>query len=81
MQSTFAVVPTQGMYGSGDSVQVAQVCDSLQDARKAAKKLTAEYQSSMRRFGGSGGGYRVIEWNQESRTISGYWLDCTPDAV
>jgi hypothetical protein len=78
--TTYAVVPTQGTYGSGDSVRVAQISRSLQAARKVAKRLTKEYQSGMRRYGGSGGGYRVIEWDQESRTISGYWLDRTPDA-
>jgi hypothetical protein len=34
----------------------------------------------MRPYGGSGGGYRVIAWDQAGRTISGYWLDRTPDA-
>jgi hypothetical protein len=78
--ATYAVVPTQGTYGSGDNVRVARVCRSLQAARKAAKTLTASYQSGMRPYGGSSGGYRVIAWDQTGRTISGYWLDRTPDA-
>ena len=78
--ATYAVVPTQGTYTSGDNVRVARISRSLQAARKAAKSLTASYQSGMKPYGGSGGGYRVIEWNQKSRTISGYWLDRTPDA-
>ena len=78
--TTFAVVPTQGMYASGDNVRVAQISRSLQAASKAAKRLTASYQAGMKPYGGSSGGYRVIEWVQTGRTISGYWLDRTPDA-
>ena len=78
--ATFAVVPTQGMYSSGDNVRVARICNSLQDARKTAKRLTAEYQAGVSRFGGSTGGYRVIAWDQAGWTISGYSLDRTPDA-
>ena len=76
----YAVVPTQGTYSSGDNVRVARISDSLQAARKAAKSLTASYQSGMSKYGGSSGGYRVITWDQAGRTISGYWLDRTPDA-
>jgi len=76
----FAVVPTQGTYGSGDNVRVARISNSLQAARKAAKALTASYQSGMKPYGGSSGGYRVIAWHQTGRTISGYSLDRTPDA-
>ena len=78
--TTYAVVPTQGMYGSGDNVRVARILNSLQAARKAATRLTASYQSGMSKYGGSSGGYRVIAWDQAGRTISGYWLDRTPDA-
>lgn len=76
----YAVVPTQGMYGSGDSVRVAHRTDSLEVARKKAASLTRGYQAGMQPHGGSSGGYRVIEWGQDARTISGYSLDRTPDA-
>ena len=76
----FAVVPTQGMYGSGDNVRVARILGSLQAARESAKRMTVSYQSYMSKHGGSSGGYRVIAWDQTGRTISGYWLDRTPDA-
>jgi hypothetical protein len=76
----FAVVPTQGMYGSGDNVRVARILGSLQAARKSAKRMTVSYQSGMKPYGGSSGGYRVIAWHQTGRTISGYSLDRTPDA-
>ena len=76
----FAVVPTQGMYGSGDNVRVARILNSLQAARASAKRMTVSYQSYMSKHGGSSGGYRVIAWDQTGRTISGYWLDRTPDA-
>jgi hypothetical protein len=78
--TTYAVVPTQGTYSSGDNVRVARISNSLQTARKVAKTLTAPYQSGMKPYGGSSGGYRVIAWDQTGRTISGYWLDRTPDA-
>jgi len=78
--TTYAVVPTHGTYGSGDNVRVARISNSLQAARKAAKSLTASYQSGMKPYGGSSGGYRVIAWDQTGRTISGYSLDRTPDA-
>ena len=80
MNAAYAVVPTQGMYGSGNTVRVARTSGSLATARKVAKRLTAEYQSGMRPYGGSSGGYRVIHWGQDSRIISGYDLDRTPDA-
>ena len=78
--TTYAVVPTHGMYGSGDNVRVARISNSLQAARKSAKTFTVCYQSYMSKHGGSSGGYRVIAWDQTGRTISGYWLDRTPDA-
>ena len=80
MNAKYAVVPTQGMYGSGDTVRVARTSHSLVTARKVARRLTTAYQGVMKPYGGSGGGYRVIEWGQASRTISGYDLDRTPDA-
>lgn len=80
MNNAYAVIPTQGMYQSGDTVHVARTSGSLETARKIAKKLTAEYQAGMQRYGGSSGGYRVIVWGQHNRTISGHWADRTPDA-
>lgn len=76
----FAIVPTQGRYSSGDNVRVARLSNDLDSARKIARKLSGEYQRGMRPYGGSSGGYRVIAWDQSDRTISGYWLDRTPDA-
>jgi hypothetical protein len=76
----FAIVPTQGMYGSGDIVRVARLSNDLDAARKIAKKLTAEYRQAMRPHGGSSGGYRVIVWGAADRTASGYWINHCPDA-
>ena len=76
----FAIVPTQGRYSSGDNVRVARLSNDLDSARKIARKLSGEYQRGMRPYGGSSGGYRVIAWGSTDRTISGYWLDRTPDA-
>ena len=76
----YAVVPTQGMYQSGDSVRVARTSNDLTTARKIARKLSDDYQRGMRSYGGSSGGYRVIVWGSTDRTISGYSLDRTADA-
>ena len=80
MNNAYAVVPTQGMYQSGDSVRVARTSGNLETARKIARKLSDEYQRGMRPYGGSSGGYRVIAWGTTDRTISGYSLDRTADA-
>lgn len=76
----FAIVPTQDMYQSGDSVRVARLSNDLAVARKVARELTGVYRRSMPCYGESGGGYRVIAWGRSDRTISGYSLDRTPDA-
>ena len=78
--TAYAVVPTQGMYGSGDTVRVARTSGSLARAREVAQRLTRSYRNMMDPYGSSSGGYRVIAWGQTSRTISGYDLDRTPDA-
>ena len=80
MNNAYAIVPTQGMYQSGDTVRIARTSGNLETARKTAKKLTAEYQAGMKKYGGSSGGYRVIAWGTTDRTISGYSLDRTADA-
>jgi hypothetical protein len=76
----FAIVPTAGMYTSGDDVRVARLSNDLDAARKVARELTGSYRRSMSCYGGSSGGYRVIAWGQAGRTISGYALDRTADA-
>lgn len=78
--NAYAIVPTQGMYGSGSAVRVAELCDNLATARSIAARLTAEYQRGMKRYGGSRGGYRVIAWGANDDTILGCDLDRTPDA-
>lgn len=57
----YAVVPSCGMYGSGDVIRPAKESNDLDRAKKLAASLTAEYQASMRRFGYTSGGYRVVE--------------------
>ena len=71
----YAVVPTQGMYGSGDVVRIAGSSNSLPVARDLARRLTRKYQDDMRPYGGSNGGYRVIAWDRPDRTIDGVFLD------
>ena len=74
----YAVVPTQGMYGSGDVVRIAGSSDSLQTAQSIARKRTQAFQDNMRPYGGTSGGYRVIAWDREDRTIDGCFLDRKP---
>ncbi len=74
----YAVICSQGMYGSGDTVRVAFRTNDLEKARKRAEKLTREYQDGMRPYGGSSGGYRVIAWDSADTTLSGYSADRTP---
>jgi hypothetical protein len=64
------VIPSQGMYGRGDSVRVAYRTDDLAKAKAKAAKLTREYQDSMRKYGGTSGGYRVVAWDSGDKTIS-----------
>jgi hypothetical protein len=77
----FAVVPSCGMYGSGDIVRVARATNSLETARKIAKKFTTEHRNGMARFGGTSGGYRVVSLGAgRDHTWLGRELDRTPDA-
>lgn len=76
----YAVVPTQGMYDSGSTVHVAYRTDSLDRAKARATKLGKEFRAGMAPYGGSSGGYRVILWEQDATTISGYSLDRQPTA-
>jgi len=77
----YAIVP-QGCYGSGDIINPRRVCKLLATALKNAKKLTGAYQKAMRPHGGSSGGYRVIEVedNETRRNTSwfGHELDRIP---
>lgn len=76
----FAVIAGPGMYGSGDTVRVACRTNDRQKAKAKAAKLTREYQDGMKKYGGSSGFYRVIDWGTDDMTISGYSLDRTSDA-
>lgn len=61
----YAVVPSQGTYGSDSKVYATYRSDDLDRAKAKAAKLTRDYQRDMRPHGGSSGGYRVIAWDQE----------------
>lgn len=75
---TYAVVPTQGCYGSGSRVRPALRTNDLATARKAAAKFTRQYKAAMKPCGGSGGGYRVVEWGHSDETRLGWELDRYP---
>ena len=72
---TYAVVPNQGCYGSGSQVRPDHRTNSIETARKVAARFTRRYKAAMSRHGGSGGGYRVIEWSGREATV-GYILGC-----
>lgn len=57
----YAVVPSQGRYGSGERVRAARVFGDRTEALKAAAKMTREFQAGMKPYGGSSGGYRAVE--------------------
>jgi hypothetical protein len=79
--SRYAVVPSQGCYGSGDRVSAEQVCDTRAAALTLAARLTVRYRARMRRHGGSSGGYRVVETEAGSAAETswlGHALDRTP---
>ena len=79
--SRYAVVPSQGCYGSGERVSAEQVCDTRSAAIAIAARLTARYRARMRRHGCSSGGYRVVETEASSAADTswlGHALDRTP---
>ena len=74
----YAVITTQGTYGSGDSVQAIALTDDLALARAKAKRATVAHRRSMAPYGGTSAGYRVVRWDSSDRSIQGYDLDRTP---
>ena len=58
---TYAVVPSHGCYGSGSKVRPLSTHSTLARAERKAERATSEYRAAMRRYGGSSGGYRVVE--------------------
>lgn len=71
----YAVVLSQGCYGSGETVQAISVHASLADARRAATAATARYKRAMARHGGTSGGYRVVETSVADPSWLGRELD------
>lgn len=83
MAIRYAVVETAGMHGSGESVRAISVHRSLVVARRIAQAVTSEYRRGMAPYGGSSGGYRVVETDAGNRTQTswlGHELDRTPSA-
>ena len=75
----FAVIPSQGCYGSDSKVRAAYRTNDRERAIAKAKSLTAAYQRDMRSVGGSSGGYRAIEWGQEGNYLGyGHEADRVP---
>jgi hypothetical protein len=73
----YSVVPTQGMYGSGEIVRSISRHRTLAAAQRAAARYTRDYQRAMSAHGGSSGGYRIVEaWDAGL----GHILDRQPDA-
>jgi hypothetical protein len=71
----YAVVPSQGRYGSGDTVYTLYRTDDLDKARRRAAKATREFQDAMRPHGGTSGGYRVVPWGSDADRTVGHALD------
>ena len=58
----YAVIPSQGMYGSGSNVNTLYRTDDLTRAKQRAASMSRAHRDGMKRHGGTSGGYRVIEW-------------------
>lgn len=67
----YAIVPSRGRYGSSQSIRpmpVRGVGVELRDlirARRLAERWTRDFRAGMRRYGGTSGGYRVVEYREE----------------
>ena len=64
----YAVVQSAGRHGSGETVYAAGVCAELGRARSLAAQYTRAHKRSMARYGGTSGGYRVIEVHDSIRS-------------
>ncbi len=80
----YAVVRSRGCYGSGEMVYAARVSQTRTAAEKYAERRTRQYRTALAQYGGSSGGYRVVEVAADAtvRTLKwcGWELDGTPDA-
>lgn len=68
----YAVVVSHGRYGSGDLIIAASVHADPATALRRARRMTREHQQGMRRYGGTSGGYRVVE-TLERRASAARW--------
>jgi hypothetical protein len=78
-KTPYAVVPTPGCYNAGSRVRPLSRHRTLEAADRAARRATREYRAGMARFGGSSGGYRVVEATCDAWL--GHDLDRTPTAT
>lgn len=78
--SRYAVVPSQGCYGSGEWVYAASLHADLRTAVARAAAATRSYRAAMARYGGSSGGYRVVETEARTRRDA-VWLGHDLDRV
>ena len=76
--SKYAVVISEGRYGSGETVQAERICETPDSAIALAEKLTRTHQAAMRRYGHTSGGYRAIETDNVTTAWPGYVLDRIP---
>lgn len=63
----YAVIASAGRHGSGDLVLPCYTTADLGRARARAAKMTREHQAAMRPYGGTSGGYVVVEGSRASR--------------
>jgi len=76
----YAVVPSAGRHGSGDMVRAVSVHADRATAIRRAERLTREHQAAMRRYGGTSGGYRVVE-TEASSARTARWQGMDVDAL
>lgn len=78
----YAIVMSRGRYGSGEKVYASRVCGDLTTARRLAVRWTRHHQAEMARYGGTSGGFRVVETEAQTRREAvwvGHDLNDTPD--
>lgn len=78
----YAIVISQGRYSSNQLVRAARVCRDVHTALKLAHLWTRTHRESMYAYGGTSGGYRVVEVVCRRNALwFGYELDRLPSII
>ena len=67
MNTYYAIIPSHGCYGSGDCVRSVYSTTDRRRAIRRAATMTREHRRTMQKYGGTSGGYRVVETRERCR--------------